>query len=312
MKAILKNIMLLSSVVMPLLCSCSSSDDVVAGPLEENTYLHPYGASAADQALQTSFYEKNKIYVLFNDTISKTQVSVNPDGTPYYDFEDVNMGYSLMGYEVNTKASVFRYKYLEDKDKAAAVDFLSNSLLPSLGKSLRPFSFLLVDGIDYVYSYYGSDVWSSAEVWAGWRCTAIAMKGIGTMSAEEKNAFRLKLLQAIVSNKISSIEASKFDEFYSFCNDYYSKYAMREDADPFLAKYPTTYDFGLLSAYSWGQPNGFSIYNIKAKEYDLEDYTNALFATSEAEFMAQYGQYPIVVKKYQILKAIIEELGVIF
>lgn len=297
---------------MPVLTSCSSSDDVEAGPIEENLFLHPYGASASDQSLQEAFFGKNNIYILFNDTLAKKQVSVNPDGTAFYDYQDIDMRYDMKGYVVSSTASLFQYSYLAESDKRSAVEFIDNQLLPSLGASLRPFSFLLVDEIKYVYSYYGSNVWTNADVWAGWRCTAVAMKGIGTMDAVQKNAFRLKLLQAIVANKISAVDESKFDEFYSFCDGYYGTYAMREAADPFLEKYPTTYDFGLLSAYSWGQPNGFSIYNIKAKNYDLEDYTNALFASSEDEFMAQYGQYPIVVKKYKILKAIIEELGVIF
>ena len=52
--------------------------------------------------------------------------------------------------------------------------------------------------------------------------------------------------------------------------------------------------------------------NFKAKNYDLEDYTNALFDRPEEDFMNENANYPIVIKKYQILKKIIEDLGVIF
>ena len=52
--------------------------------------------------------------------------------------------------------------------------------------------------------------------------------------------------------------------------------------------------------------------NFKAKNYDLEDYTNALFDKPEEDFMNENANYPIVIKKYQILKKIIEDLGVIF
>ena len=69
---------------------------------------------------------------------------------------------------------------------------------------------------------------------------------------------------------------------------------------------------GLLSTYGYGF-NGYTyIVNFKAKNYDLEDYTNALFDKPEEDFMNENANYPIVIKKYQILKKIIEDLGVIF
>lgn len=317
MKKITTKISIAAIAMLPLLTSCSSSDDVTAGPAEQDIFLHPYGATAADQALQEAFYKKNKLYVLFNDTLSKKQTSVNPDGTPFYEYKDIDMRYNLHGFALTSEAAVFSYEYLtSDADKAAAVSFLDNEFLPSLGESLRPISFLLVDQISYVYDYYGSKVWGTAQVWPGWRCTAVAMHGIGSMDAAQRNQLRLTLLQAIVASKIGGVEESKFDEFYSYCNDYYSKYAMYDDALPFFEKYPTPMDLGLLdntvSYYRWNSDAslGLVMYNIAAKSYDLQDYTNTIFKYSEEEFMAKYGEYPIVVKKYQVLKAIIEELGV--
>jgi hypothetical protein len=87
---------------------------------------------------------------------------------------------------------------------------------------------------------------------------------------------------------------------------------MYDKAEAFIALHPTMYDVGFLSAYSYGKPYGFYIYNFKAKSYDLQDYTSALFAMTESEFMAKYGQYPIVVEKYKILRKIVEGLGVVF
>ena len=52
-----------------LLFSSCGSDKVEASQGEEDYWLHPYGASSADQSLQTTFFQKNGIYLLFNDTI---------------------------------------------------------------------------------------------------------------------------------------------------------------------------------------------------------------------------------------------------
>ena len=62
---------LLLLVACTFLFSSCESDKVEAGPSEEDYWLHPYGASSADQSLQTQFYQKNGIYLLFNDTIRK-------------------------------------------------------------------------------------------------------------------------------------------------------------------------------------------------------------------------------------------------
>lgn len=306
---------LMALAVINAFTGCSSSDDAAIGELEPNIWLYPYGSSSSDRAMQEAFYNQNKIYVLFNDTIRKEQVSVNPDGTPFYDFEAVDILYGMGNSTVRTEANNMTYTYLTtDNDKKAAVDFLSSKLLPSLGESLRPFSFLLVDGMQYYYDNYGSMVKATAQVWAGWRCTAVAMSGIGSKTDAEKEAFRLQLLKVIVSNKISTLDASLFDEFYSFCDGYYGTYKMYEAAMPFLEQYPTPESFGFIGPtayYAWRTTGSVPMYNIAAKANDLADFTNALFAMSEAEFMATYADYPTVLKKYKILKKIITDIGVI-
>ena len=90
---------------------------------------------------------------------------------------------------------------------------------------------------------------------------------------------------------------SIFDEFYSFCAQYYSTYILGEvPVKEFIAKHPTEKDLGLLSTYGYGF-NGYTyIVNFKAKNYDLEDYTNALFDKPEEDFMNENANYPIVIK----------------
>lgn len=304
--------MLLSATLVLGSLSACGDDKAEPSALEENIFLNPYGATAADQQLQQAFFQQTGIYVLFNDTLYKKQTSVNPDGTPYYDTKTINIQWALNGTQNGVDMQNFAFDYLTtDVDKREAVDFVKNSVLPSLGPAMRPYSFLLVNAIRYNAYSYGSLVPSTADVYSGWRCLAINVNGIAELNDTQKNAKRISILKSLVSNKITALDESRFEEFYSFCSSLYSTYAMNDAAEPFLEQYPTTYDVGLLSAYSWGSPYGFPIYNVKAKEYDLEDYTNAIFDMTEEEFNAAYGQYPIVMKKYYILRNIIEELGVI-
>lgn len=294
------------------------SDDVEIGPLEEDYYLAPYGASPNDQVLQHQFYNTYQIYLLFNDTIQKEQTSVYPDNTPFYKYQTVNLGYSMTG-SLSSADNIFEFEYIHtDEDKQAATQFVQDKILPSLGPDLRPFSFLLINKINYYVSnastYYEMRL-TNPVIFQGWRCTAIAVSGLTDMTDEEQTSYRNQILKTIVAGKISNLDPSIFDSFYSFCSQYYSTYKMdsgdSHEVEDFIKIYPTMMDLGFLSAYVYGNPYGFYMYNFKAKSYDLEDYTNAIFEYSEEEFADLYGRYPIVMQKYNILKQIIADLGVI-
>lgn len=308
----MKKIFAIALISAAALTSCGNDDDIKPGTPEECYFENTYGSSAADLQLQADFFNRNKIYVLFNDTLRKEMKGVDADGNPYYDLRLVDIGYG-MNVNMNPNTETIGFDYLtSDADKVQGVKFLEEKILPALGAPLRPFSFLLVDKINHAEMIYGSMMPDNPVIYSGWRCSAVALSGIGTMTEEEKQSMRTTILESIVVKAIGTIDQSVFEKFYSYCAPYYSTYAMNEEAEAFIALHPTMYDLGFLSAYSYGTPNGFYIYNFKAKNYDLDDYTSALFSMTEAEFKTQYADYPIVLKKYDILKGIIEDLGMVF
>lgn len=304
-----------------LTTSCGHDEDAEAGPLEADEWMHPYNASAADQALQEKFYNDNRIYLLFNDTLSKQQTSVNPDGTPFYEYEAVRLEYIMSGSGDGSQR-VFSFDYLKtDAEKQAATNFVQQKVLPHLSGSLLPFSLLLVDKINYSHSdrsTYFEFMTTHPSVYAGWRCTAIAVNGVSDMTDAEQTAYCNEILMSIINSKTASLPSNTFDDFYSVSNDYYSTFGMNDDATAFYVEHPTSYDIGILEDgyYAWsdGTDGSFSfpIYNIKSKEDDLSSYTSHLFSMSEEEFKAKYGNYPLVMRKYNILRSIYEKLGVKF
>ncbi|MCQ4874663.1 hypothetical protein [Butyricimonas paravirosa] len=310
MKRLLYNLMGLI-LVATMYISCAE-DDLTPNELAPDYFLEPYGASEADALLQKEFYAREKVYLLFNDTLRREYLGDDSEGNAVYSYQVVDMTYGLTSS--SSIMNIFEYQYMKsDAEKRTAVEFISEMILPSLGGDLRPYSVLLVDRIDqYVYNYVDY-VLSNPNVYAGWRCTAIAVKGVDNMTEEEQRAYKSSLLKSMVANKVATLDQSIFDEFYSFCAQYYSTYILGEGpVKEFIAQYPTEKDLGLLSTYGYGF-NGYSyIVNFKAKNYDLDDYTNALFDRSEEDFMNENADYPIVIKKYRILKKIIEDLGVIF
>lgn len=307
----MKKIYLMALVVVAM-TSCGKEEDIVPGDFEECWFENTYGSTDADLRLQSDFYKRNKIHVVFNDTLRKRQMGVDDSGKPYYEVRLVDIGYG-MNNNMNPDTEEISFEYLSsDADKSAGIKFLDEMIVPSLGTPLRPFSFLLVDKINHATLQYGSMVPDNPVIYSGWRCSAIALSGIGSMTEEEKQVMRNAILQSIVVKAIASVDQSLFDKFFSFCEPYYGKYAMYEEAEAFIARYPTMYDVGFLSAYSYGTPYGFPIYNFKARNYDLDDYTGVLFSMTPEEFRIRYADYPIVLKKYDILKKIVEDLGMVF
>lgn len=308
---------------LALLITCSflfsscQSDKAEASQGEEDYWLHPYGASSADQSLQTTFFQKNGIYLLFNDTIRKKLTATYPDGTPYYDYETANLSYIMTGYSENY-TEIFEFDYIPtDVEKQAATKFVQDKVLPHLSGGLLPFSLLLVDKITFNVensSTYGMIQIQTPMVYAGFRCTAIVTKGVSDMDDTAQTTYCNDILKAIVNSKISALPANAFDEFYAYCDAYYGTYAMYEAAEAFFVDHPTPYSIGLLDGgyYRWSPEGSLIMYNIKAKNYDLEDYTNAVFSYTDAEFEALYGEYPICMRKFQLLKEIYQSLGLKF
>lgn len=300
------------AIVTLSLAACNSEDDIRPRNPEECYFENTYGSSDTDLLLQEDFFKRNNIYVVFNDTLRKEIAGYDSNNNPYYDVRLVDIGYG-MNVNMNPNTETIGFEYLtSEEDKVQGVKFLDEMILPSLGTPLRPFSFLLVNKINHAILQYGSMLPDNPIIYSGWRCSAIALPGIGTMSEPEKESMRRTILQSIVVKAIGTLDQSIFEKFYSYCEPYYEKYALYDEAEAFIALHPTTYDLGFLSAYSYGNDNGFYMYNFKAKNYDLDDYTAVLFSMSEAEFRTQYADYPIVLKKYDILKSIVEGLGVVF
>jgi hypothetical protein len=191
-------------VVTVLTISSCSSDDVEAGALKEDEWLHPYGTSSYDQILQMNFYNKNHVYLLFNDTLKKERVGTNPDGSPFYNYEDVKLNYKLTGNN-GGQEEVFQFNYLSsDTDKKTGTEFVQNQILPHLGGSLFPFSILIVDKINYYVSnastYYEMTL-TNPSVYTGSRCTAIALGNIVNMTSDQQVIYQKTILKILLSDK---------------------------------------------------------------------------------------------------------------
>lgn len=307
-------------LVIGAAAGCSEKEEFTTSTLRYNDFLRPEGETEEISALQEEFYRQEGVYVLFNDTLSRQYLGDDPQGNPCYSYHRIDMTYSLTG----SSRDAFEYTYLEtDAEKQNAARFISEQLLPRLSEENRPYSVLLVNAITQYTDNYGTMMAQSPAVYSGWQCTAIAVEGVDAMDEQEMTLYQRSLLKAIVNNKMATVDESVFAEFYSFCLPYYGTFGYSYDdpdlegtnsemADYLQANYPTLKDLGLLSAYGYMDNASFkAFFNFKAKEYDLSDYIDAIFSSTKEEFLAENADYPIVIEKYNILRGIIADLGVI-
>lgn len=298
------NYILLSMMSLGMLCSCGDEDMLIGEEIRVTDQFLPDSNNHSEVAeLRRSFYQKEKSYLLFNDTLRHEQVGVTASGEPFYHTETLDILYSVGSTNMYENNFVYKYLPTYDEEKESS-DFLSKRILPHLGDKLRPFSWLLVDTIKKpLYE----DVFEYPKVLSGERCVAIAV-GRLTKAAEEEKA---QLAQNLQVEVLSGALASKreMNEFYSFCQDMYDQFDFNYFQYGDHSEY--TYTCGFLSKKK-NPSTGMEMLAHPDKSVDVSDFLLLVFNSSDEEVQAKFENYPIVLKKYSIIKKLIVELGYVF
>ena len=277
--------------------SCAKEDDLTPTELNEDYFTVPADATDEISVLRREFYERNGVHLLFNDTLRREQRGTYADGTPIWYVETIDLNYNISssGY------STYVLSYLDNQEaREAAVELVEQHILSHLGEGLRPYSFLLLQQIqDYDEDY---DEYDDVDFVNNVRCMGISTGNIVEQNDEEQVAFCNSMLHSIVSSRVENLEDAVFEEFYSFCSEYYGM----DYADFGMSDYPEDeelYALGFILTYSWYFPY---------ESNDLESFVDAVFEMTEAEFRETYGSYPIIIQKYEIIREIISNMGYVF
>ena len=295
-----------------LLVSCGE-DSLSPNQPEKNIFLEPYGITGEELALQKSFFETTGSYLLFHDLLDKRYLGRDAEGKEVYEDVMLDLTYAML----SATEDAFEFDYLATvNEKRAAADFIKEKLLPSLKENIRPYSFFLVNKIDHYEKSGGNYVLRKLQVYSGWRATAVAVEGVNEMTEAAQVAYKKELLRSIVNKSISNVDQSVFGEFYAVSSRYYANYSMNSTVDFPELTYIGFQETGLLQVYAYNPPgtnpsfpNGFV--NFPAASIDLTNYINLLFTKTLQEVEQENAIFPLVIKKYKILKGVIEELGVL-
>ena len=300
-------------LLVGVLASCAGEDELTA--IEDKTTNHfapDPDAMDEESVLRRNFYDEEKCYLLFNDTLQSEKLSTSYAGNDAYFVETVDLGYKI---GATSTYNQYQFQYMQSiEEKEAAAAFLQEYIMPHLGKSLRPFSWLLVNQVSSydIYTYMTTQY----KLVVGERCIAISLNGILSMSDAAKESLAKEIFASYLGEKFAQQE-SALTSFYEPVAHLHDSYIG---------------DLGLnnYNVMNWMNENGFvspiitykldlgyyvlilySTSMCPSKNLDVSDYTNLIFTYTMDEIRAQYGAYPLIVERAEILNNLIVKLGYI-
>ena len=283
-----------------MLASCDKEDDLTPSGEREDYFSVSASDTIGDPeaALRYRFYSCNKVHLLFNDTLQHEQRGTYADGTPYWFTEVIDLPYTI-----ESTGSGLRFLYLTDlEDQKKGAEFVEKYILPHVSGEMRPYSVFLVEKLEQKKE----SKWKIIDYYAGRRCLAVNVASILEMDDEEEIAeWSTDLFYYMIISKINSWDKEALEEFYAVCAPYYDEYYTTYAEELGWSKKPTNEQ--LLELGFIGGPSGSF---FEEQEEDFENYMDALFYWEEDEpFEEYYAGYAKVLRKYEILRNIIEDHG---
>lgn len=255
--------------------------------------------------MRREFYSTNGINLLFSEILEREYLGKDAFGDDVWKEHKVDFRYGLTS--MGDKEPLFT-EFDNDNDKRAAIEFVEEYILPHIvkGGSLQPFSLLLVDNLqtyDSYYEEYNDDIYTSC-----WRCMALAVGGLADMTDDEKNDLAIELRSKIVSDKFDAY-SKEMNAFYDLDTEVYRVRISTIDPSWDRTDYTVLYEHGLLEPYlDWmGRYERDQFYYFDSDIYN--PFYEALMYRDEADFMAEFEDYPLVITRYNILKSLIEQAG---
>lgn len=238
-------------------------------------------------------YKATGIPVLYSDTLRKSPlVLLNP------------------AYQITSFDSTLSLKYLtRQADIISGVAFINQQVIPALGGGLKPFSILMTDSakgrvvltingvrqiVSLIYSGYPS------------RNTLIISKipAIASMSADTLNYYKKDIFKPVLQLALSQQQAL-LNDFGQVSLAYYGKYAYGTTQNTSYVPYAPMEVYGLVSL----SPTPAVFYSIGSQADDVSNYLDVVLTLTKSQFAAKYGNYPLVMTKYDLFVKALTALG---
>lgn len=291
--------------------SCSDDDEQLKPSGEEKNWFVIEDSDDPIDHLRYEIFQSLGVPVYYNDTIG-SMIRYNFKGQPYTYYE-VLQAFYIPG-TTKPSANINYYRLLPREEKSQLSEILEgirDRVLEPLRDKIYIPSILLVDTLETL---------QSDLVYRGFNTVVVGgVLQFGTLSSGEQEKYLDTILSSIVA----------YDVYANF-PDYLEQnfYVLSEMANP---QAPAgVYDVTLYKAVEGSSlpkevealgfleaqdPRVTSIYAMKTPTYQLDvaHFCNAIFLMSENEFLEKYAGKEIVLEKYQVMKAFLNEMyGFVF
>lgn len=285
-----------------LLTSCSDDDEVlVASDPEINYFEIPASVTGPEADLRRTFLADNGVYLLFNDTLYK---GVDSDG--YEKVETVDFKWDLTGFN-STDYIIELFDTFEDKKSAA--ECCQKYVMSHLSsKDFKPYSILLANSI--IKDDSKKTVVSNISTF---RCLGInAGAFVNAADESELKAAAAEALYGVLESKLPSTSSDERLAFYAVSEEYLNRRITKFISDwvsnPDITR---LYEYGIIT-YEADEDGDVSWDYTWSKANDFTRFLKIMLSYSRDEFYAIYGDYPLVMERYEILYNYFVGQGYIF
>ncbi|MFR3328622.1 MAG: hypothetical protein ACLTSL_00370 [Odoribacter splanchnicus] len=296
----------LCCILLVSVWACCKEEDIIPGEPEANLF-YPHSFSSKYAQICQDFYAETGCYLLLNDTLKHEYTGVDMYGNPVYKTELLDLTYGI----TSTRQWKFVFDYATDEERILkSLDIIKNELLASIDTVYYPYSFLLVETLKATAyrieegALVGS--WSDLQEeddYIGSRAIALSMSRLLMNPQGFMDKFLKKLL-------VEQLTTTILQDFYAFGN---SCYGRSEIVGEFESEEDFLTQTGILFySADWGEDEeGNTVLIIYDASYldDRDCYLDAILEGKEAEFRKEYADYDVVIRKLELLKQAIANLG---
>jgi len=287
--------------------SCNDDDEILEPSVGyvDNKFAVPEDATGPEAELRRSFYNRTGVFLMYDDLLSREYLGLDANGKEIWKEERIDFLYNFTDVDFDAPKFVF---IETQEEKQAAADLIEEYIMPRIeGGKLSPFSILAVKSMQVYLPLANSWKYEYQDAYTTscWRCRAIATDKWMQAEGAEKEAITIEVLQALLSDKFT-YKSTEAAEFIAVGEDYHDEYLddifddWAEDND-----ISRVHELGFLSYVEssyWGD-------YLPSSSEDFDAFFDIIFSMDESEFMEKYGEYSIIVAKYNLMKNAIISMG---
>ena len=308
----LKNILLGIIGCILLLPGCSKDEDEDVHRTENITdWFEVKDKPGELNQLLYRIYKEHGLTIFVNDTLGQEMRGVDAYGNPIIHTESFDAGYYIFG----TYEDVDSIRLSSDTAAMIkAVKVIEEKVIPYLPKSgqYRPHSLLLAHALDMVCD---AGSWSSHYIYYTQNTYFRSLKGVicgelkslQTMTEEELSMWAGNIVVAKFVEGIIENYETEINEFYDITDedeDSGTNYDWKLSVYDEAIQYPCE-EFGFLN---WKCKDDSYTVTVSKTE-DVQNFAAVVYAYKgrEGEFLTKYQEYDKVLRKFEIMKNILEK-----